>query len=68
MNVPKLIATAAKRTLEGYPSAIGVRLSPISISAADLLPIAEEVQRQFGPGIYVAASAPSEATAAVSRT
>ncbi|KYF48530.1 hypothetical protein BE04_37720 [Sorangium cellulosum] len=58
MDVAKLIAAATKESLEAYPSAIGVRFSPISISAADLERVPDEVRRLLGPGTYVTASAP----------
>lgn len=59
MDVAMLIALAAKQSLEDNPSAIGVRFSPISLSAADLERVPDEVRRLLGPGTYVAASAPS---------
>lgn len=58
MDVAKLIAAAAKQSLEEYPTAIGVRFSPISLSAADIERVPDEVRRLLGPGTYVAASAP----------
>ena len=57
-RVAKLVALAAKQALDEYPSAIGVRLSPISLSASDVERIPEEIRALLGPKVYVAASAP----------
>ncbi|HEU4403958.1 MAG TPA: hypothetical protein VFS43_01490 [Polyangiaceae bacterium] len=58
MDVAQLIALAAKRALDAHPLAIGVRFSPISISAGDLKGVVAALRRSLGQGTFVAASAP----------
>ncbi|MBL8684853.1 MAG: hypothetical protein JNK05_37095 [Myxococcales bacterium] len=62
MNVGTLISIAARERFSERPTAMGVRLSPLSLYGATVATIARELRAQLGAKIYIVVSSP-DATA-----
>ncbi len=64
MNIGTLIALAAKRVFENEQR-MGVRLSPVTLTAAELTAAIKELRDRLGPKVYLVGSAPKVAAAEV---
>ena len=58
MNIGTLIAFAARRVLDDAPERLGVRLSPISLTGAEMTKAIQEARKALGPKVYLVGSAP----------
>lgn len=58
MNIGALIALAAKRVFDDSEQRMGVRLSPISLTPAELTSAVKELRERLGPKAYIVGSAP----------
>ncbi|UQA57429.1 hypothetical protein [Polyangium aurulentum] len=57
MNIGTLIALAAKRVFDENEQRMGVRLSPITLTAAELTAAVRELRERLGPKAYIVGSA-----------
>lgn len=58
MNIGTLIALAARRVFEESEQRMGARLSPVTLTAAELSAAVQELRAQLGPKVYIVGSAP----------
>ncbi|MGK3998917.1 hypothetical protein [Sorangium sp. So ce1024] len=58
MNIGTLIALAAKRVFDEGEQRMGVRLSPVTLTAAELMAAIKELRERLGPKAYIVGSAP----------
>ncbi len=58
MRMPELIVRTAREALTRDPELLGVRLSPVTLSANEAKELANLATREFGPSAFVVVSAP----------
>lgn len=58
MNIGTLIALAAKRVFDEDDQRMGARLSPVTLTAAELTAAVKELRERLGPKVYIVGSAP----------
>ena len=61
MNIGTLVALAAKNVFEENEQRMGVRLSPVTLTAAELTAAIQELRTRLGPKVYLVGSAPKVA-------
>lgn len=63
MNIGTLIAIAAKAAFEENELRLGVRLSPVTLTADELAAALQELRSRLGPRVYLVGSAPNAVAA-----